>query len=136
MSLATKLLQNWAVLIALGVIALLPVYGSFMPYVEGSIWPVTSRITVISVVPNGTGVDITYTYTKYRLCELVGYSAKVAGIDTLLVPIGEAVGLGTRGLGPEAPRQWRLVAPSLANTEIWVIHRCSPLWLTATKIYG
>ena len=116
-------------------IALLPVYGSFMPYLEGSIWPVTSKATIISVMPSGTGIDIQYTYSKYRLCELVGYTAKVGNLDVLLVPVGEGVGLSTRGLGPEAPRTWHMVAPSLDNAQIWVLDRCNPFWLTATKIY-
>lgn len=116
-------------------LALLPVYGSFMPYLEGRWFPVTSKIAVLSVTPAGTGVDIVYTYDKYRLCELVGYSAKINGLDTLLVPVGESVGLSTRGIGPEAPRTWHLVAPSLKGAEIWVLDRCNPVWLTATKVY-
>lgn len=131
----TKLFLNLPAMLALVMLALLPVYGSFMPYLEGSIWPVTSKISVLSVTPSSSGVDIVYTYTKYRLCELVGYSAKVNGVDTLLVPVGESVGLSTRGIGPEAPRTWHFVAPSLDNAQIWVIDRCNPIWLTATKVY-
>lgn len=131
----TKLLTSVPAMILLVLVALLPVYGSFMPYVEGNYWPVVSKATIISAVTSGSGVDITYTYTKYRLCELVGYSAKVGGLDTLLVPIKEPPGLSTRGLGPEAPRTWHLVAPNLEGTEIWVIDRCNPLWLTVTKVY-
>jgi hypothetical protein len=121
--------------ILLGIVAMLPFYGSFMPFVEGSLWPVTSKVAIISVTTSGAGVDIVYTYTKYRLCELVGYSAKINGIDTLLVPVGESVGLSTRGLGPEAPRTWHLVAPNLNGAEIWILYRCNPLWLTATKVF-
>lgn len=135
LSFLTKLASSWPSIVLFILFALLPVYGQFMPYLEGSVWPVTSKATIVSITPNGTGVDVAYTYTKYRLCELVGYGAKVGGIDTLLVPIHEMPGLATRGLGPEATRMWHLVAPSLSMTEIWVIHRCNPIWLTATKVY-
>lgn len=131
----TRFATNLPSLILLLLFALLPVYGSFMPSLEGSLFPVVSKVKIESVTPSGTGIDIVYTYDKYRLCELVGYSATVNGIDTLLVPIGESVGLSTRGLGPESPRTWHMVAPSLSNAEIWVIYRCNPLWLTTTKVY-
>lgn len=128
-------LLNIPAMVLLALVALLPVYGSFMPYLEGRWFPVVSKVTILSVMPAGTGVDIVYTYDKYRLCELVGYSARINGFDTLLVPVGESVGLGTRGLGPESPRTWHLVAPSLKGAEIWIIYRCNPVYLTITKVY-
>lgn len=135
MSSGIRLMRNLPIYVFLAALALLPLLGSFMPYLEGSLWPVVSDFKVLSVKPGGTGVDIEYTYTKQRLCQLVGYSAKVNGVDTVLVPIGENAMLGTRGLGPEAPRTWRLVASGLDGVEIWIIYRCNVLYLTVQKLY-
>lgn len=135
MSRATRALASWPALLGLLLVALLPVYGPFMAYIEGAYLPVTSRATILSVKTDGNGIDITYSYTKLRACELSGFQAKVNGVDAIITQIGDGIGQ-TFGIGPVPSRQLRLIAPSLDGVEMWVLERCSPLWLTATKIYG
>lgn len=135
MSAVTKLAASWPSLLLLAMFSLLPVYGPFVGKLEGRFWPVTSPMSIVSIDPSGNGINVSYTVTKYRFCEIVGYSASVSGVDTLVTPIIENWHFPMQGLGLSPQRALHLSVSSLTGVEILAIHRCNPLYLTVTKIY-
>lgn len=119
----------WAALIAV------PIYGPFMGGLEGRFLPVTSPINVISMEPQGNGVVLTYTYRKLRSCELIGVSAANSNGDGLMFFPLEGRPL-TKATGLQLSRSWFLGARDLVGVSITFLHRCSPFWVTITKVYG
>ena len=135
MSLASKMIASWPSLALLILAVLLPVYGPFMAYAEGSWFPVTSPIAIVTSEPAKDGLDIRYSYTKYRNCEFVGVSAKIDGTEVGFEPVLSSPP-GTRSTGQQISRLWHLDAPSLDGVRIYFTHRCHPFWIVAAKVYG
>lgn len=69
--LSLKLLDNWAAVTLLLLLLFLPVYGQLMVYAEGAMFPVTSKIELLDVVPAEGGTNLRFRYTKLRPCKLI-----------------------------------------------------------------
>ncbi len=131
--LSLKLLDNWASVTILVLLLLLPVYGQLMVYAEGQAFPVTSKIELLDVSPVEGGTQLRFRYEKQRPCELVGTSWSVNGSLVDFYSVGGSP--GTRSPGKQTSRVWYVGATDLAGSEVYFWHRCSPLWLVATKVY-
>ncbi len=133
---SARFITQWPALGLLIFFAAMPVYGPFMVYIEGDLLPVTSKITVTSQTPANGGLDITFSYTKYRFCELEGFDARAGQLEVpmTIAPVS-ATPSPVRTPGYQGSRVWHIGAASMDGISLWFIHRCNPLWLTATKVY-
>lgn len=121
----------------------IPVYGPLMPSLEGDLLPVTTRLVLLDPVtleplvpvPDPDGwISLRFSYEKLRSCQYVGVEAQVAG---LRIEMEQAEGsTGTRLPGKQVSSVWRLHTASLRYLKIFFVHRCSPLWITITEVFG
>lgn len=117
----------------------LPIYGPPMGYVEGTLLPVVSPITITEQVPtdDGLGLLIRFTYTKYRACASGSSPVLHIGANEvdfhLVLPNADPL---VRLPGKQRSSQWYVGSPTLEGAEIWFVHKCGPFWLTITKVYG
>lgn len=118
----------WALLVAV------PLYGPFMGGLEGRFFPVTSGVKIVTQTQADGGLELEFTYSKYRQCEFIGANAEKHGEFVPFFLLGD--GPFTRGVGTQVSREWYLGAASLSGLEIWFIHRCGLLWITTTKVLG
>lgn len=129
-----KLFGNWLFVIVMLLIIGLPIYGPPLSYLESRVWPPASKITVLSIKPDATGLDLTFQYSKLRLCEFLGGYVK-RGISE----VGhEATGGGdprTIGVGVTITRSWHIDALDMDNLEIWFAYRCEITWVSVVKVY-
>ena len=131
--LSLRILVNWASVTILVLLLFLPVYGPFMVYAEGSAFPVTSKIELLDVVPVEGGTSLRFRYTKLRPCEFVGTARTINGSLVDFYSTGGSP--NTRSPGRQTSRTWFLASSDLTGSEVYFWHRCSPMWLTATKVY-
>jgi len=128
-------MHSTAIWVLLLLLAFLPVYGPYMVYAEGVLLPVTSKIEIVETRPSGTRLDVRFAYTKYRSCELVSTLLKRGEQEIDFSPVlGNAAPPTTRLPDQQISRLWHVDAPTLDGLEMWFLHRCSPLWLTATQV--
>ena len=134
--LSLRLLDNWASVAVLVLLLFLPVYGQVMAYAEGTVFPVTSKIELLDVVPVEGGTNLRFRYAKLRPCELVGTSWSINDSIVDFHAVGGPA--GTRSPGYQTSRLWFVDATDLTDltgSQVTFWHRCSLLWLTATKVY-
>ena len=133
---AVQFTWTWPVMIVLLIIAMIPVYGPLMPPIDGTLAPVTSKITFIEQRAVDNGLVARMRYTKNRDCEIVGVAMDRHGIPIEFEPIaGSENRLTTRGTGLQVSREWFIGADKLDDIRLRFIHRCNPLWLTVTVVY-
>lgn len=141
MSLASRFALNvtwtWPVMIALLMLALLPIYGPLMPGIEGRFLPVTTKIEFLNMTPVQGGIAAQMKYVKTRECEYLGTTADniMSGEPIDFYPYLGAQPVGTWATGQHISRPWFIGAPSLDGVRIRWLHRCSPLWLTVTQAF-
>lgn len=124
---------TWPVVICLLVLAMIPIWGPLMPPLDGTVWPVTSKVTFVDQQPTEGGLLARMSYTKNRDCEIIGVSLDRAGVPIEFEPVaGSLEALTTRGTGPQISRQWFIGADSTDGLRLRFIHRCSPWWMTVT----
>lgn len=106
------------------------------PLVEGSLFPVTSKIHINQPVVGLDYMDFTYSYTKYRgRCVLVGVEASIDGsyvgfFSTKPSPIK------VKPAGPNTSQVWRLWSPTLQGFNVVFLHKCPwEPWVVPTKAY-
>lgn len=114
--------------LAMGALA----YGPFVPALDGHLLPVTSGIRILTSVPSGKGMVITFDYTKWRECEFLGASGMQDGQPVLVFPMGYTA--GTRGLGHQRSREWFVETPLMDGLQIFFRHRCNWAWITTTRV--
>lgn len=124
---------SWPAVIVLLVLAMLPIWGPLIPPIEGTILPVTSKVTFIQQVPVEGGMQLRMSYTKNRDCEILGESLDSNGVPIEFEPIaGSTDNLVTRGTGPQISRLWFAGTDDLTHVRLRFVHRCSPFWTTVT----
>lgn len=139
MSRSYDIVNNIGIWTLLAVLAFLPVYGPWMAYAEGHFFPVTSKVSIIeerpAQGPDG-GINIRFAYHKYRACEIVSTTMKRGEQDVGFTPVNSDANSAptTRLPGQQISRLWHVDANSLEGLEMWFVHRCSLLWLTATQV--
>lgn len=132
---AFKVIDNYAALLLLLLLVFLPVYGPYMVKIEGGIFPVTSKVTIVEQHPVDGGLDIRFVYSKIRTCELVGTSLQIGGQEIGFDPVLNGISSPpTRLPGQQVSRLWHVATPTLKGAEMWFVHRCHFLWLTATQV--
>lgn len=133
---ALDITWTWPVTILLLIVALLPLYGPLMPPIEGTIAPVTSKVTWVSVRPAEGGLIARMSYVKHRDCEIVGVSLDKNGVPVEFEPVaGSTDNLTTRGTGPQISREWFIGTDDLHDLRLRFVHRCNPLWLVVTVAF-
>lgn len=133
---AIQFTWTWPVMILLLIIAMIPVYGPLMPPIDGTLAPVTSKVTFIEQRAVDNGLVVRMRYTKNRDCEFVGVTMDRRGVPIEFDPVqGSKNRLTTRGTGLQVSREWFIGADKLDDIRLRFIHRCNPLWLTVTVVY-
>lgn len=118
----------WALIMAI------PVYGPFMGGLEGRFFPVTGNVVMKTLRHVDGGLIISYSFTKYRQCEFVGMSAEKKNNQIAFFPLHRTY---THGVGEgQDSGLWHLGAIGLDGVSLFMIHRCTPMWLTITKVLG
>lgn len=136
---------NW---VGGGALTLLLLFALFTvgPPLETRLFPVTSKISIVTIEPHGErGTDFTFTFEKRRWrdgCELVGF--EVFRTDRAFAPgftpykvNGKPV--TSNAAGAFASSVWRIdeLTPAVVQGAVrmeWR-HRCHPFWITRTLIY-
>lgn len=129
-----RLLGNWVVVISLLLLVGLPVYGPPLSYLESQYFPAASKITIVSVSKDVTGLNVVFTYTKKRLCEFLGGYAK-RGISEVGHEATGGDNPTTVDVGVTITRAWHIDALDMDNLEIWFAYRCEPFWVSIVKVY-
>ena len=133
---AINVTWSWPAIITLLVLAMVPIWGPLMPPLEGTIWPVTSKIAFVGVRPVEGGFYARMSYTKLRDCEIIGVSMDSRGVPVEFEPVSGSVDtLQTRGTGPQISREWFIGSDSLDDVRLRFVHRCSIAWTTITVAY-
>jgi hypothetical protein len=130
--------HNWIAILIIGLILLMPVYIPMLAQADGTMFPVTTNMSIVPpvVTADGGGLNFRFGYTKARQCEYIGIEAKYRGVHADFFPLPGQPPPGTRLVGTQLSQMFHLDAPDLDGLDIWTIHRCSPFWLTVTHIYG
>jgi hypothetical protein len=120
--------------LCLSVIGAVQIGGPLMAPIEGALFLVTSKITFVSVVPDGGDLLVQFTYDKLRLCKAPSIGGNQAGKP---VPMALAVPgpVQTRILGPQLSGIWRFKTKTLDGLDVYYLHECGPFWLTLTKVF-
>ena len=71
---AINVTWTWPVVICLLVLAMIPIWGPLMPPLDGTVWPVTSKVTFVDQQPTEGWLLARMSYTKNRDCEIIGVS--------------------------------------------------------------
>src|ERR1700749_4985558 len=77
-------------------------FGPYLANMEAQWFPVASQLTIVSTVPDQTGIEVRYTYTKLRAsCEYLGGYTKrgvneipheaIGGDNPLTVGVGTVI---------------------------------------------
>lgn len=130
-----RVVHSAAIWVLLLLLAFLPAYGPYMVYLEGALFPVTSKIDILSQQIEDDGLTIRFAYTKHRPCELVSASLRRGENEVGFYPVSSSSAPVTRLPGRQISRLWFVESQSLTGIDMWFVHRCSPLWLTATQVY-
>lgn len=134
--LAIDVTWTWPVMIVLLVFAMLPIWGPLMPPLEGSLAPVTSKVTFTSQASTEGGMLVRMAYTKNRDCEIIGVSMDRDGVAIEFEPVtGSTDNLVTRGTGPQISRQWFIGDDKVDGLRLRFLHRCHFWWTTVTIAY-
>lgn len=124
---------TWPVIVGLLILAMIPIWGPLMPPLEGTIAPVTSKVTFIEVKAAEGGLTARMSYTKNRDCEIIGVSLDRGGVPIEFAPVNGSVDkLTTRGTGPQISREWFIGSDNTDGLRLRFIHRCHFWWTTVT----
>ena len=119
-----------------GVLSVPVIVAPLMPPIDGTLAPVTSKVTFIEQRAVDNGLVVRMRYVKNRDCELVGVTMDRHGVPIEFDPVaGSENRLTTRGTGLQVSREWFIGADKLDDIRLRFIHRCNPLWLTVTVVY-
>jgi hypothetical protein len=134
--LAVDITWTWPVMVALLALAMLPVWGPLLPPVEGSVMPVTTKVTFVDLRAAEGGMTARMSYVKNRNCEILGVSMDRNGVPVEFEPVqGSTDNMVTRGTGPQISRVWFIGDDSLNGLRLRFVHRCNPLFVTVTIAY-
>lgn len=133
---AVNFTWSWPAVFVMLILAMLPVWGPLLPPIEGHVWPVTSKVSFVSVEPADGGFVTRMSYSKLRDCEILGVSMDKNGVPVEFEPINGSVDiLLTRGTGPQISRQWFVGSDDTKSLRLRFVHRCNPLFTTVTVAY-
>lgn len=113
---------------------LLPGFSSVIPTLEGSLFPVTSKVEFVQITPVDGGLTARMKFTKYRDCEFLGVAADRDGISVSFEPVAGELPL-TLPTGERLSRPWALGSPDFKGIRLRWVHRCNPYWTTVTVGY-
>ena len=61
---AINVTWTWPVVICLLVLAMIPIWGPLMPPLDGTVWPVTSKVNFVDQQPTEGGLLARMSYTQ------------------------------------------------------------------------
>lgn len=122
-------ITGWMLLI------LLPLYGPFMPALEGRLLPVASKLYIVKQTTRNGQTQIYVEFEKLRDCRYLGLNwyrgDKRIPIKFKDIPWDSDP---SRPVGDHAAGPWLLDTDSLAGSRVQVAHKCHPIWETHTVI--
>jgi len=115
---------------------LLPLYGPYMPSLEGKLLPVTSKLHIEKVERQGDQSVIYVSFNKLRDCRFIGLTW-YQGDRRLSIRFLDKGGDSdpSRQVGPQLAGPWVISTTSLAGSKVIVSHQCHPFWETRTIIF-
>jgi hypothetical protein len=107
-----------------------------LPGMERFLFPVVSKMGIISSTTTGDGLSLWVSFEKYRSCEFVDLTFKQNGdrVSTIFPPEDEYLPT-SRPEGEWVTGPWVVDIETLDGLEVVVEHRCHFLWNTFTQLY-
>ena len=133
----TRFWLSIPLVVMMSMLVLLPIWGTFMPNVEGKLMPVTStwQITPTATQPD-EGLSFMMTFKKHRACEIIDYSwiSNTTNVRAN-VEVKQEYTVATLPTGEHVTGPWVADIDRLEDYHAVVIHRCHFLWLTVSNVY-
>ena len=120
--------------------ALTPAVFSAGPLLESRFFPVLRNMEVLTERVDEIGVVFDLAFEKVRFCDfvdLVWFRGPVQLELDYRPDLEGPVRPQNRLVGEHITGPWRVRGvSSLAEAQVFAIHRCHPLWNTVTHVYG
>ena len=132
--LSLKLLDNRMAVAVLIVLLVLPIVWPLLPVLDGTLFPVTTKVQFIDVRPVDGGMSVRMQFVKKRDCQLIGQGVDREGIPIQFEPISGEEPI-TLPSGLRVSRPWFIGTDSLDGVRLIWVHRCSAWFTTITIGY-
>lgn len=125
---------SWPITVALLVLLMASIFGPLLPVLEGTFFPVTSKVEFVDPQAVQDGLIVRMKFTKYRDCEYLGVAADRDGISVDLEPVAGGLPI-TLPTGERLSRPWKIGTTDLKGVRLRWVHRCNPFFTTVTIGY-
>lgn len=128
-----KLLSNWS-MVAIAIMLVFPMWPVFSN-IEGSLFPVTTKLQYVKETPTDTGTLVYVSFSKKRECEFIGLNIYQDSVRLALKFLDQDDSDSSRPVGDQIAGPWLIGTYDVKDTVVTVRHKCHPLWTTRTIMY-